>query len=139
MEKLKLIYKYARLNDNIKSSIRESYLWFCPAKNLNDPFDLQYRLSDSCMLQVFEQIKDELGTELAQQPNNNMGIIKGLMHQYKTNERFRDYMMKSLRQKASYSVCCFTEKEDDILMWSHYGGNHSGICLMYNLEEIPNL
>lgn len=28
--------------------------------------------------------------------------------------------------------CCFSEKNDDILMWSHYGNSHQGVCLEFD-------
>ena len=28
-------------------------------------------------------------------------------------------------------VCCFSEKKDDILMWSHYADGHKGFCLEF--------
>jgi len=36
--------------------------------------------------------------------------------------------------KNSY-VTCFSETNDDFLMWSHYASKHSGICLEFNLEN----
>ena len=32
-------------------------------------------------------------------------------------------------------VICFTEKNNDILMWAHYGGAHTGICLGFEVED----
>ncbi len=36
--------------------------------------------------------------------------------------------------KSSY-VCCFSETNDDFLMWSHYASKHSGICLEFKLDD----
>lgn len=36
--------------------------------------------------------------------------------------------------KNSY-VTCFSEKNDNFLMWSHYSSKHSGICLEFTLEN----
>lgn len=30
---------------------------------------------------------------------------------------------------------CFSEKNDDFLMWSHYASKHSGVCLEFTLEN----
>ncbi len=32
-------------------------------------------------------------------------------------------------------VCCFAKNMDDILMWSHYANNHSGICLEFEIID----
>jgi hypothetical protein len=34
-------------------------------------------------------------------------------------------------------VACFSEKNDDLLMWSHYGGRYKGFCLEFSTEAEP--
>lgn len=34
-----------------------------------------------------------------------------------------------------YSMSCFSEKNDSMLMWSHYARNHSGICLEFEFVD----
>lgn len=34
--------------------------------------------------------------------------------------------------RASVGVLCFTSKEDNLLMWSHYAQNHEGICIEFD-------
>lgn len=36
---------------------------------------------------------------------------------------------------AQVGVLCFSEVHDDILMWSHYGDSHRGICLVYGTDH----
>lgn len=36
--------------------------------------------------------------------------------------------------KNSY-VACFSETNDDFLMWSHYSSKHAGVCLEFTLEK----
>jgi len=33
-----------------------------------------------------------------------------------------------------YGVLCFSRRWDDILMWSHYGDRHKGICLGFDVD-----
>ncbi len=33
------------------------------------------------------------------------------------------------------SISCFSETNNDFLMWSHYANSHSGICLEFEVEE----
>ena len=37
----------------------------------------------------------------------------------------KDYLAELRRE---INVCCFSEKNDDILMWSHYADKHRGFC-----------
>lgn len=39
--------------------------------------------------------------------------------------------------KSGMRVCSFTENWDSIVMWSHYGDSHKGICIEYTLEGLP--
>jgi len=39
----------------------------------------------------------------------------------------------------TYGVICFSEKPDEILMWSHYSDNHKGICLEFTAEKGTDL
>lgn len=36
----------------------------------------------------------------------------------------------------SYAVCSFTTNPNDMLMWTHYADQHSGICLEYDREDV---
>jgi len=31
-------------------------------------------------------------------------------------------------------VCCFSAREDLLLMWSHYGSGHRGVCLKFDIS-----
>ena len=43
---------------------------------------------------------------------------------------------KSKLLQQSVFVSCFSEKNDSMLMWSHYGDEHKGICLGYDLRTL---
>jgi len=36
----------------------------------------------------------------------------------------------------NYAVACFSETNDNFLMWSHYASGHSGVCLEYEFPDI---
>lgn len=39
--------------------------------------------------------------------------------------------------KSNVGILCLTENPLNILMWSHYGGNHSGVCIGFDSELDP--
>jgi hypothetical protein len=41
--------------------------------------------------------------------------------------------------QTDYLVTCFSEKKDSILMWSHYGCNHTGFCTEYDFKALGPL
>jgi len=50
----------------------------------------------------------------------------------KFTRKLQDLTDKFIRN--SY-VTCFSERNDNYLMWSHYSSKHTGICLEFTLEE----
>jgi hypothetical protein len=39
-------------------------------------------------------------------------------------------------EKVQIGICCFSDTHDNELMWSHYTGNYSGICVGYVPQEL---
>jgi hypothetical protein len=46
------------------------------------------------------------------------------------SDKFRDAFQKG------YLVICFSQSHDSILMWSHYGYNHTGFCIEYDFKSL---
>lgn len=38
-------------------------------------------------------------------------------------------------EQRKYGVCCFSETNLSILMWSHYADNHKGVCIEFEFPE----
>jgi Protein of unknown function (DUF2971) len=52
-------------------------------------------------------------------------------------KRNYDEILKQITSsKSSVGIACFTETNKDVLMWAHYAGNFSGICLSYSTEDL---
>lgn len=46
-------------------------------------------------------------------------------------------IQRELLNKYRKGVCCFSSTYDNSLLWSHYGDQHQGLCIGYNLERNP--
>ena len=53
----------------------------------------------------------------------------------------KDRMFSLLKETLSNKIrmTCFTNKNDNILMWSHYANKHNGICVKYDLKDCKEL
>lgn len=53
----------------------------------------------------------------------------------------KDRMFSLLKDTLSNKIrmTCFTNKNDNILMWSHYANKHNGICVKYDLKDCKEL
>jgi len=47
--------------------------------------------------------------------------------------------LRDAREKflSDNGVTCFSERNDDLLMWSHYGGQYKGFCLEFRTKHEP--
>lgn len=43
-----------------------------------------------------------------------------------------------LLSRYEHGVCCFSSNCDNPLLWSHYGDQHRGICIGYEVEDLTN-
>jgi hypothetical protein len=110
---VKLIYKYM--------TFRESYFNHFLLKvsrygEFNDPFDL---------------VLGEYGSSLSEKDADDFYNI--MPDHYKTAEYYNEtYLDIQAGARASVAILCFSETFKNILMWSHYAGDHSGLCIGYD-------
>ncbi|MBW8638195.1 DUF2971 domain-containing protein [Hoeflea sp. WL0058] len=41
-----------------------------------------------------------------------------------------------LNQKHTVGICCFSDTNDNELMWTHYASNYAGICVAYSTHDL---
>ena len=118
------IYKYYRLNDNLLKSIEHRYLWFDSFKNYNDPYEgkcnvlKDYTESEICLrLRQLGRVPNMSYEEIRPTCNNAIAVA------LKENEE-------------ETRICCFTSKNDDLLMWAHYADAYRGVCLEFDTAEL---
>jgi hypothetical protein len=46
-------------------------------------------------------------------------------------------VQRELLRQYDKGVCCFSSTVDSSLLWSHYGDQHQGLCIGYNLKRNP--
>ena len=55
---------------------------------------------------------------------------------------YKDIVREITDIKSNVGISCFTETYEDVLMWTHYAGNYTGMCLTYStkvlLAGLPN-
>jgi hypothetical protein len=54
--------------------------------------------------------------------------------QYSNRDEMRDWQLKQLRDGVT--VFCLSKENDNILLWSHYAANHSGICIGFDRDVL---
>lgn len=135
------VYKYESFNIRSLLNLKAQSLYFGSPREFNDPYDCainatvaapsneqieivkQHYLNDPGLtLEIKKQFESLPFDELKQQ------LING------ANMFINDAREKFLTGRG---VTCFSERNDDLLMWAHYGGQYKGFCLAFNTSKDP--
>ncbi|MGX7666071.1 DUF2971 domain-containing protein [Flavobacterium pedocola] len=126
-------YKYTKI-ENVIKTLENKTIWFSSPKDFNDPFDCNIKLID------FTPSEEDIVKLINEKVAGNRALRRKEIQKNKQNPFRIKNQMNEQFQEVFYSsgVCCFSEINDDILMWSHYAENHKGICLKFN-SSISNI
>ena len=138
----RVLYKYRACDRYNADILLCNQLRFARPKSFNDPFDCRFHI-------VFEGTPGEMKAFLlegvaAKNPEWSEerreakvdAILRAEAYEQTKADFSRLYVEKELERME---VLCLSQKRDDILMWSHYAEQHTGICLGFDTEEWPIL
>lgn len=136
----KIFYKYQSLNDklilsnNKKSetinytidNLSKKLIYFSHPSEFNDPFDSKMYVSNKAK-------EEQWIPYLCKKYDCDPDKAKIIMKDFK---KWDDGLLSPqkydiLNEIKAPRVCCFSERNDSILMWSHYADHHKGICLCF--------
>ncbi|MGA3288142.1 MAG: DUF2971 domain-containing protein [Bacteroidota bacterium] len=115
-------------------------LWFASALSFNDPFDTSFTYD-------FDGIEGSLGRQWAESAVRKFNPTLSPLHQ----ERFAAFRLAELRdrqlieqQRARliednykiFGICSLAGSHDNLLMWAHYAGQHSGFVVEVSVKHI---
>jgi len=119
-----IFYKYCSINGNTKDSLEKQYFYYSQPSELNDPFDGK-------VPGEYSSTADELRSWVRRVKLSNIDV----------NKLASDISNNSLREKMEegndelqerYLIFCLSSVWNESLMWAHYAGSNSGICIGYN-------
>ncbi len=132
-------------------------IWYPKASNLNDPFECypDFKLKEEDIDQIVESLtpeefifikeknqiesKQKLIRALKEPRNINIPSIAGLPS-IPTEFVHRSLFFATIGALSTHylsqiGVLSLTEKPLDLMMWAHYGGNSTGICLEFERNQ----
>ena len=113
----RILYKYLDINGakwmlGIEKGRKYLNLQFTNPSKMNDPFDCDKNLLD------YSDIPDSM----------TQGWPKELIREKKINDA---------HNKRYFAwICSLSKVNDELLMWTHYSGNHSGVCIGLDVDNI---
>jgi|GEM_PF-1288717 len=117
---LNFLSKYYRNNSNFIKSLKNNEIYHASLDQLNDPFEsiITFKeIKNKNVLYVDHPIKKSRIIRVGEKENKEFSQIKNELKSY---------------YKKNIGIACFTMNPLNQLMWSHYAGNHTGVCLVFN-------
>lgn len=130
----KHLHRYQKIDEKLYSSLKNNYQWFSHPLDFNDPYDcnieLEYGNNTPYEVENFCIEIDNRGSSSKQSLNE---IIKYFVdNSDEISNVMKTHDAESVSKKR---ICCFSEKDDSLLMWSHYADNHEGVCLSFDFTK----
>lgn len=140
LRKPEKIYKYEPMSIQALANLKSESIYFNSPLNFNDPFDC------NMALKVTEPYVDEIPTIkkfLLEETKSNNGVSE--IEKLSDNEIaamgmvLAEKYMQDRKTWAfnSWGICCFSETNDNLLMWSHYSSSGQGFCLEFDCSSDP--
>lgn len=130
------LYKYEGFNTQSLENLKAQSLFFGSPKGFNDPYDCGIiphikEMADSDVQLVVDSFLDDPGANTQIRAQIERMSINELRNVFCASGK------KTLAERVggfatSRGVTCFSETNDDLLMWSHYGGRYRGFCLEFD-------
>lgn len=128
------LYLYCPPNDNTLEIFQDQQLWASKPEHFNDPFDCDIEVTKGVTEKdVMDFIHARYGP-CDRWPNDIKTYVSSSFDSdgnFTSDELTRiDKVIQDLIEENENSgVVCLSEVSDSILMWSHYGRKHTGICI----------
>ncbi|MDH5233296.1 MAG: DUF2971 domain-containing protein [Gammaproteobacteria bacterium] len=126
------LYKYYPINDYTFDVIQTGRVWMSDPVHFNDPYDCALSLD----MKSYHQRNDDFHSivrnvmmgkqDIGEIPMRKAPIPAWAMNV--ANETFKN-------EQSKFGVCCFSETNHSILMWSHYADHHKGVCIEFDFPE----
>lgn len=135
------VFKYERLSMLSLQNLKKHSVYFASPTQFNNPYDCKItaKIDDP----TDEEI-EELRSHFISDPESPEGLREQLSSI--DSAELRTMLVRSVKASVldemgkfltGSGVTCLAERNDNLLMWSHYASNHSGFCLEFRTEFDP--
>ena len=133
------VFRYSAENDQTLGYVRQRIIYFASPSQFNDPYDCA--LATEWMTpEVSEQdINAIRESSYLSEIFNTRGTRR---FKYAHSDELKDLAIDTFNKLIAYlnterGVACFSECNDNLLMWGHYADSYKGICLEFRLGLDP--
>lgn len=138
-EKPKFLYKYESFSTQSLENLKNRVVYFGSATKFNDPFDCSIR-PQPVIPRTDSEIDAYIRGMLArgsnpEGPTQEFSTMSAEQKRIVITRSAINAVDQMVTHFKSIGVSCFSEKNDNVLMWSHYAGHHKGFCLEFSTDS----
>lgn len=132
------LYKYYSADTGINFVLKNNTIKWTTPKELNDPFDNQFKIR---MEDITDRVISEL-TEILKEMDPSLRIGEDKLIEVtmqcieKAKIGFREFEKGFYEHMSDTVMFCLSKKPDILLMWSHYADKHKGIVIEFSPSEV---
>lgn len=131
----KVIYKYTRIDQFLYNHLINKELWFSSSQDFNDPYDCNICFDTKVYSQ--EEIRTFWESNYHNPKPSREEIEKKVTEWVEDQTLLEKYLYPGLRKHLqTVGITCFTSKNNNLLMWSHYANSHRGLCIGYDSKAL---
>jgi hypothetical protein len=131
------LYLYRPPNGFTLKVFQDERLWSSKPEHFNDPFDCDLEVTKGITeVDVMDTVHALHGRQRDNWPPEIANFIDSIFDKDgnftpKERERISKEIQAVIDDNKNSGVVCLSEVNDAIPMWSHYGQNHTGICIEF--------
>jgi len=141
-ENREFLYKYRPLigvdelhiNENTLKILEDGELFFNKPSQFNDPFDTKIDYDTNVTEPELRAYYSKVLLDRGESLNNLDTIIDNV----KTGKINLVEIAQKNTQPDFFNIFCLSKDEKNILMWSHYAKDHTGICIGFKVHKKYN-
>lgn len=138
----RFLFKFRQLETTtdvkrLGSIVLGSELWLSSPQQFNDPFDMEAKFVSHG---TTARQRRERFTQILKDRRATSSVIQRELPKLmaRTDEQNATNARNTCRSVVNQcGVCSFGGDPRNILMWSHYAGHHSGVCLVFEIARDP--
>jgi hypothetical protein len=137
----KTVFKYEGYSLQSLQNLKRHSVYFASPRQFNDPYDSAITAEfDDPSADELERLKQYFLADPAL--NNAARKELNALENHEMKRKLMPIVENAIQQLSETflsktGVTCFAERNDDLLMWSHYGGRHGGFCLEFRTDYEP--
>lgn len=135
------LYKYESFTAQALENLKNHSIYFASPTGFNDPYDCAVfpsvkEPSDAEVesIRAHYLAKPDLPTKVRKE-FEQLGAVGLRVLLLRQGQNVLDQAVRTFLSKRG--VACFSERNDSLLMWGHYGGRFKGFCLEFHTDLDP--